>query len=65
MNNRRQQRGASSLTILFYLLVGAFTLTCVLKLLPLYIDGYTADGAFKKAVDDREFDGMSIGLKRA
>ncbi len=66
MNNQFRQRGASSLGILFYMLVGAFALTCALKLIPAYMEGYTLDSAIKKAVDNREYDGLSTGkIRRA
>jgi len=65
MNGRFQQRGASSLGVLFYMLTGAFALTCALKLIPVYIEGYTLKSAIMKAVDNREYDGLSVGsIKR-
>lgn len=64
MNERFHQRGASSLSILFFMLTGAFVLTCALKLIPVYMEGYTLDSAIKKAVDNREYDGLSTGNMR-
>lgn len=64
MNNQLRQKGASSLSILFVMLVGAFVLTCALKLIPVYMEGHTLDSAIKKAVDNREYDGLTTGKIR-
>lgn len=61
MNYQFRQQGASSLSILFFMLAGAFALTCALKLLPVYIEGNTLNNAILKAVDNREYDGLSTG----
>ena len=61
MNFKYRQGGLSSIGILFVMMVGAFALTCALKLLPVYIEGATVTSAIGSAVEGGEFDGLSNG----
>jgi len=54
------QRGLSSIGILLVMMVGAFALICALKLIPVYIDGATVDSSISSAVENGEFNGLSI-----
>jgi hypothetical protein len=43
------------------MIIGAFTLTCALKLIPVYIEGATVSSAISSAIEKGEFEGLSVG----
>lgn len=61
MNLRSRQHGISSLGILSVMLIGAFALTCALKLIPVYMEAATVASSIERAIEDNEFSGMSNG----
>ena len=65
MNFKYRQSGLSAIGILFVMIVGAFVLTCALKLIPVYIEGATVASAIGTAVENGEFDGLSTGKIRS
>ncbi len=60
MNTPHYQRGLSSFSILLVMMVSAFFLICALKLIPLYIEGASVGNSISSAIEDNEFDGMSV-----
>lgn len=64
MNIAYSQRGLSSISILIVMMVGAFSLICALKLIPIYIEGASVASAISSAVEDREFDGLTVKQMR-
>ena len=64
MNIAYSQRGLSSISILIVMMVGAFFLICALKLIPIYIEGASVASAISSAVEDREFDGLTVKQMR-
>lgn len=65
MTTINRQRGMSALGILFVLLVASFVLTCVIKLLPHYMDSWTLNSAISKSVENNQYKGMSSGEIRS
>lgn len=65
MNVPFSQRGLSSIGILIVMMVAAFFLICALKLIPLYIEGATVNRSMMSAIEEREFDGMSVGKMKS
>lgn len=59
MKSAIDQRGFSLLGILFFMLVGTFALTCVLKIAPVYIDANTVRSSIQNSIDKGEYKGMS------
>lgn len=58
MKLKVNQNGMSTMSLLSILLIAAFFLMCAFKLIPLYLEAWTVDGAMKRAVQEGGFSGQ-------
>jgi len=61
MNTPSRQRGLSTISWVLIILVAVFFGTCAVKLLPVYMQSWTVDGAISKLVDSGELRGKTPG----
>ena len=59
-----RQQGLSSLSWLIVILVAVFFGLCAVKLLPAYMGAYTVDTAISNTVENKGFNGLSVGEVR-
>jgi hypothetical protein len=64
MRLANHQRGLSSIGLLLVMMLGAFALTCALKLIPLYIEAATIKTVISSAVENGDFDKLSTAKIR-
>lgn len=60
VNLPRHQRGMSALAILTVLLIASFLLTCIFKVMPIYMDAWTVKSVIGDPAEAGEFDGKSV-----
>ncbi|ARN75357.1 DUF4845 domain-containing protein [Oceanicoccus sagamiensis] len=61
MNSKNHQAGWTVTGLLGFMVLGAFALTCALKLIPVYMEHSSVASAIEQAIDEDAFKGKSTG----